>query len=169
LGDENYMDDVENGAPDQAPEKVIPSKKIPSKKVGSKKTSKKTSSRSKNQGFQIPEKVDIIWTVALVVAAFVVGFFVRSALEPSTTMDTTLSPMMQSSPAELSGGQNPGGAGAPALDESQLNQGMPSGHPNIDDNGSIVTEPSSGSTQSDVPAAGSPEGNSVDVKKDPGK
>jgi hypothetical protein len=167
LGDDNLMDEMENGAPDKAPEKVIPSKKVPSK------TAKKQPSKaSKKQGFQIPEKVDIMWVVALIVAAFVIGFFVRGAIEQPVT-DTALSPMMQDSPGDVSSSQSQGGSGnmgAPALNESQLNGGqMPSSHPKIDDEGNLVGTPGAGSgAKSDVPASGSPEGKSVDVKKDPG-
>jgi hypothetical protein len=167
LGDDNLMDEMENGAPDKAPEKVIPSKKVAPK------TAKKQPSKaSQKQGFQIPEKVDIMWVVALIVAAFVIGFFVRGAIEQPPAMDATLSPMMQDSPGDVSSSQSQSGSGsAPALDESQLNGGqMPSSHPKIDDQGNIVGTPgtSSSGSKSDVPAAGSPEGKSVDVKKDPG-
>jgi hypothetical protein len=140
--------------------------------IRDRKTAKKQPSKaSKKQGFQIPEKVDIMWVVALIVASFVIGFFVRGAIEQQPTVDATLSPMMQDSPGDVSSSQSQGGSGsAPALDESQLNGGqMPSSHPKIDDQGNVVDTPSTGSgSKSDVPASGSPEGKSVDVKKDPG-
>jgi hypothetical protein len=106
----------------------------------------------------------------LIVAAFVIGFFVRGAIEQPVA-DTALSPMMQDSPGDVSSSQSQGGSmDAPALDESQLNGGkMPSSHPKIDDQGNMVGTPSTGGSESksDVPASGSPEGKSVDVQKDP--
>jgi hypothetical protein len=168
LGDENLMDDTKDGAPDKAPEKVIPSKKVSSKKssAGSK-TSKKTA--SKKQGFQIPEQIDIIWTVALIVAAFALGFFMGGSINAPKVEDQTLSPMMQTTPGDVSSSESQGGGSmnAPTLDESQLNGEMPSGHPNIDDSGDTGDEMGSGE-KSDVPSAGSSDSNSVDVKEDPG-
>ncbi|MBI4734206.1 MAG: hypothetical protein HY779_05270 [Rubrobacteridae bacterium] len=167
MGDDNLMDDVNNGAPDKAPEKVIPPKKNPARKSGGgSKSSKKASSNK--QGFQIPEQIDIIWTIALIVAAFVIGFFAHGWFE-APKIDDTLSPMMQTTPGDLSSSESQGGGGmnAPALEESQLNGGMPSGHPNIDDSGNAVDEKSSNGAKSDVPAAGSTDSKSVEVEKDP--
>jgi len=131
------------------------------------------------EGISIPQQVDVIWAVALVVVAFVVGFFVRGLFLPAATI-TPADNISTFAPGAPSGA--PGSA--PALTEDQVQGGLPQGHPNIggepgqsgdepDQSGGDPAAPSGsgmGNIKSDVPSAGPlvEGGQSVDVE-DPDK
>lgn len=93
----------------------------------------------------IPQQVDLMWTVAIAVVMFVLGFFVNSlfaAPQPGTTAPPTSS--LTSPEAGV-----PGATTAPTLSQDQLEGGLPQGHPDI--NGGASGE----STQSSSQGAGS--------------
>ncbi|MDO8886620.1 hypothetical protein [Candidatus Oleimmundimicrobium sp.] len=85
-------------------------------KKSAKKKTKSTSSKQQkpSQEFDImSQNIGLVWAVALVVVAFIVGFFVRGLFLPTQTADE---PSMQ----------------APALTEEQIQSGeMPAGHPQV--------------------------------------
>jgi len=75
------------------------------------------------QGLGLPEKVDLIWTIAFVVAAFVLGFFIHGLLSPGQTA----TPVLNSAQSGAMGTGN-----APVLTPQQMQSGqLPPGHPDI--------------------------------------
>lgn len=114
-----------------------------------------------------PLKIDVVWVAAFVVVAFVAGFFVRGLfITPATT-----TPSVNDSFTNIPGAQ--GGQTAPPLEEGQLQEGLPQGHPSIGgettQSGAAPTAPGGsggmGNIQSDVPASGplTNDGQSVEV------
>lgn len=114
------------------------------------------------EGLNLPKEIDLIWVVALVVVAFVVGFLIRGLFPANANTVST---------SDLS--TYPSGSGntsAPPLSSDQLNKGqLPQGHPNIggesSQTGAVQTPPvpSMGNVKSDVPPSGAlaPGGQSV--------
>ncbi|MBS3909142.1 MAG: hypothetical protein KGZ93_05905 [Actinobacteria bacterium] len=174
-------DDFFEDQPVEAPSE----KKTPQKKSGSAKKAQASKATGTGGGAQdnpavetgIPQSVDLVWTVAFVVVAFVAGFFIRGVFMPATTASPGLSETFNTAPGAQ--GMPQGGQSAPALSEDQVQQGIPQGHPDIGGE----TTPSGaapdgfmppggkggmGDVKSDVPATGdlSGDGQSVEVPPD---
>ncbi|MCL6473000.1 MAG: hypothetical protein K6T91_09365 [Firmicutes bacterium] len=162
MGDE-ISKDKNNVAPgkSEAPEKD--GKTL--KKSSGKSAAKSEPADGEVAGLSMPKQVDFMWTVALVVVAFVFGFFVGALLKPTSTTPTS---------SGLSDYSTQGQSGsAPPLSSEQLNSGqLPAGHPSIggdstqSSSSQTQVDQSSGHTKSDVPASGDipPGGQSVEVK-----
>jgi len=125
--------------------------------------SSKSTGKASPASVGLPQQIDLMWAIALVVVAFVIGFMVRG-LFPTTP---AVSPSVTNSiPAPA------GTEGAPTLTPDQLNNGqLPTGHPDI--GGSqpgTATAPSGsmGGVKSDVPPSGDipPGGQSVEPTED---
>jgi len=125
----------------------------------------------------LPQKVDFMWTVAFVVVAFVLGFFIRGLFMPSDS-GSAISSTNNAAGSFSNSGASGGTGAAPALTEDQLNSSngqLPTGHPNINGTSTQTSAPPAalssgangvmGNTKSDVPAAGNlqPGGQSVEV------
>jgi hypothetical protein len=170
-------DDFFEDQPVEAPS----AKKTPQKKSGSAKKAQPGKATGKGGGAQdkpaveagIPQSVDLVWTVAFVVVAFVVGFFVRGIFEPAPTVSTGLSDTFNTAPSVQQE------QSAPPLSEDQAQQGIPQGHPSIGgettQSGGVSdgfmpagTGGGMGDAKSDVPAAGdlTGKGQSVEVPPD---
>jgi hypothetical protein len=104
-------------------EEETPKVKRTSKKTAKKAVSEKAKKQSAEVQSVIPQQVDLTWTIALVVVAFVVGFLIRGLFIPAGAS--------YRSPTQ---GFNPPGGGqyAPALTPEQMEKGeLPAGHPPI--------------------------------------
>ncbi|HCG99252.1 MAG: hypothetical protein A2074_00315 [Candidatus Aquicultor primus] len=169
---------------EEQPVEAPSAKKTPQKKSGSAKKAQPGKATGKGGGAQdkpaveagIPQSVDLVWTVAFVVVAFVVGFFVGRIFMPETTASPALSDTFNTAPS-VQGEQS-----APALTEEQAQQGVPQGHPSLGgettQSGGAPAAPDGfmppgseggmGDLKSDVPAAGdvTGEGQSVEVPPD---
>ncbi|MHB8842707.1 MAG: hypothetical protein ACYC56_13150 [Candidatus Aquicultor sp.] len=174
-------DDISKDKDQNAPEasKAPKQSNKPAKKPassGAKKTVAKPVPANVTNELGLPQKVDFMWTVAFVVVAFVLGFFIRGLFLPAdsgSAISTTNS---------ISGDVSGSGANgaAPALTEDQLNSQLPTGHPNINNTSPQTSTPPAasssgasgalGNVKSDVPATGGldPTGQSVEVT-DPAK
>jgi len=112
--------------------------------------SSKPAGKAASASVGLPQQVDLMWAIALVVVAFVIGFMVRG-LFPATPA---------TSPSVSDSISAPAGTGAaPTLTPEQLNEGeLPAGHPSIGDGSqpSTATAPSGsmGDVKSDVPPSG---------------
>ncbi|MDP2210824.1 MAG: hypothetical protein Q8J63_03675 [Candidatus Aquicultor sp.] len=168
---------------EEQPVEAPSAKKTSQKKSGSAKKAQPGKATGKGGGAQdkpaveagIPQSVDLVWTVAFVVVAFVVGFFVGRIFMPETTASPALSDTFNTAPS-VQGEQS---APAPALTEEQAQQGVPQGHPSLGgettQSGGVSdgfmpagTGGGMGDLKSDVPATGdlTGGGQSVDVPPD---
>lgn len=137
-------------------------------------SAKAVDNAAESDGIAIPKQVDLMWTIALVVVAFVIGFFARGAFLDGAI--TTVSPV--NSLSSVGSGAD---AGAPPLSDSEMKTDqLPPGHPVIGGDttqtGGSTTQTGSSSAQgsvssaggatSEVPASGplTPGGQSVEVK-----
>ncbi|HEY3375004.1 MAG TPA: hypothetical protein VGK02_08095 [Candidatus Aquicultor sp.] len=106
-------------------------KNAPGNKPAPKKTNTKKPATTKSEGLGLPQQVDLMWTVAIAVVAFVLGFFVNSLFagpQPGTTVPPSSG--LSSSASGVSGAG--GSTTAPTLTEAQVNSGqLPSGHPDL--------------------------------------
>lgn len=116
-------------------------------------------------GSNLPNQVELIWAVALVVVAFVIGFLIRGFFPANLANTNTASTSDLSTYSSGSGSGN-----APPLSPDQLNsRQLPQGHPDIGGFSQTGTatqtpiEPSTGNVKSDVAASGAvpPGGQSV--------
>jgi hypothetical protein len=118
-------------------EEEVAKGKQASKKVAKKAVSKRAKKQSGEVQAVIPQQVDLTWTIALVVVAFVVGFLIRGLFTPAGA--SYESPTQGLNPP-------PGGQYAPALPPEQLEKGeLPAGHPPI--SGTTQTPSPTGSTE----------------------
>ncbi|HZD60588.1 MAG TPA: hypothetical protein VE439_09085 [Anaerolineae bacterium] len=163
MGDK-FFDDQAKGTPSKSktPNKSgKAAKKSPASKAskpGVKAAAKAPAKAKSSEGLNTPQQVDVIWTVALVVVAFVIGFFARGIIMPATTNSTSdISTLAPGTSGNVSNNS------APALSQEELQNGqLPEGHPGIGgettQSSDTTVAPPSGSEmghgKSDVPASG---------------
>ncbi|MBE0447919.1 MAG: hypothetical protein IBX64_07460 [Actinobacteria bacterium] len=162
MGDDFFENQVEDTpSKSKAPNKNSKeSSKSPENKTansGTKAVIKTPVGAQLSEGLKLPQQVDIIWAIALIVVAFVIGFFARGVIMPPATTITSTDNMV--TPAPRASGYE----GAPPLSMEQLQSGkLPQGHPSIggdttQSGGESTTSPSGtgmGDIKNNVPASG---------------
>ncbi len=148
MTDDFFEDDVVEEKP--KPEKRPAGKTRTSAKKAVEKRVKEKSS-GEPFAFSLSQKVDMIWVIAVAIAAFTVGFLVHYWGFARTTESGT-QPL------------NTGNYSAPPLTQEQIEkyqkQGLPAGHPNIGGVGESTSQPSGSQeqTQSSTPGQTPPSG-----------
>ncbi len=105
--------------------------------VKGKKRSKKSARKPQGANANLPNLVNLYLAIALIVVAFVVGFFVRGLVWPSTESSIPI----ESTPTE-----------APPLTQEQIEQGqIPPGHPQVTPSETDTTPSETDTTPSETP------------------
>lgn len=164
--------DQDVSEPSKTPKQSSKPAKKPASSGVKKVASKPKTQTSAMSELGLPQKVDFMWTIAFVVVAFVLGFFIRGLFLPSDS-GSAISSTNNISNSYDSGVSGGGTGGAPALSEDQLNKQLPANHPSIP---GVTPQPSTtatfptssgamGNVKSDVPASGALQsgGQSVEV------
>ncbi|MHB0976087.1 MAG: hypothetical protein ACYC1U_02705 [Candidatus Aquicultorales bacterium] len=147
MSDDFFEDDaVEEKQESEKPKKKADAGKVALPKAGA----KKAPVGQEKMSFNLGQKIDLTWVLAIAVMAFTIGFVAHAAF---------FSQPAASSAGTLNTGTGANGGTAPALTEEQLKKynesgsKLPAGHPNIDGSGSAPTT-QTGTGQADTGQGG---------------